>query len=36
MLIMCLGPVNVYQMSRVQMVYAKGTVDCFGRSFAKT
>ena len=36
MVIMCLGPVNVYQMSLVQMVDVKETVDCFGRCFAKT
>ena len=36
MLIMCLGPNNVYQMSLVQMADVKGTVNCYGRSFAKT
>ena len=36
MLIMCLGPVNVYQMSLVQMASVKGEVNCFRRSFAKT
>ena len=36
MLIMCLGPVNVYQMSLVQMADVKETVNVLGKSFAKT